>query len=107
MRPTLILSALACSARLAGCVETTEEPAMTFAPTAADRETPAYKACVTAIAQTTGRSPSDIAVFDYIFSEAGTRIQATVAGAEAPWNCLSSNGGVVADVMYTGSEGAL
>ncbi len=106
MRPILTVTTLACTALLAGCVETTETP-MTFAPTAADMATPAYQACVAAIAKTTGRVPSDIAVFDYLFSEANTQIEATVAGAEAPWRCLSSNSGVVASVMYTGSEGAL
>ena len=58
-------------------------------------------------AQTTGRTPADVAIFDWLFSEAGTQVQAKVAGAEAPWCCLSSNSGVVAKVTYTGREGAL
>lgn len=108
MRLSFPLTLLLSGACLAGCVEVSEtEPSLTLAPTAADRATPAYSACVAAIARQTGRSPSDIAVFDYLFSEAGTQIQATVAGAEAPWRCLSSNSGVVAEVTYTGSEGAL
>lgn len=80
---------------------------MTIAPTEADKATPAYQACRAANAQTTGRPASDVALFDYLFSEAGTQIQATVAGAEALWRCISSNGGVVAEVTYTGSKGAL
>lgn len=108
MRLSSCLPILFLCAGLAGCVEVSETAApMTFAPTEADKATPAYQACRAAIAQTTGKSPSDVAIFDYIFSEAGTQIQATVAGAEAPWRCLSSNSGVVAEVMYTGSEGAL
>ena len=93
-------------ATLAGCVAPTATP-VPLAPTAADMDTAAYKACVAAIAKTTGQSKADISVFDYVYSEANTQVQATVAGAEAPWMCLSSNSGVVASVMYTGSEGAL
>jgi hypothetical protein len=93
---------------LAGCGETPATSTPTsFAPTNADRASPAYQACVAAIAETTGKDAVDIAVFDYLYSEANTQVQATVAGAEAPWRCLSSNSGVVAEVIYTGSEGAL
>lgn len=98
--PALFLTALA------GCVES-EPMATTLAPTAADRSSPAYIACVAAIAAETGRSQADVAVFDYAFSEAGTQVTATVAGAEAPWSCVASNNGTVQGVMYTGSEGAL
>ena len=108
MRPRSFLTLLVLGPGLAACVEATGTSApMTLAPTDADRATPAYQACRAAIAQATGRSPADVAIFDYLFSEAGTQVQATVAGAEAPWRCLSSNSGVVAEVTYTGSEGAL
>lgn len=110
MRPSLMTSLLS-PLLLAGCLESTAatETAAptTIAPTAEDRNSPAYKACVAAIAGETNRPASDIAVFDYLYSEANTQVTATVAGAEAPWRCLSSNSGVVAQVMYTGSEGAL
>ena len=102
----LALAALAFPATLMGCVETSTAPT-TIAPTAADRASPAYQACVAAIATTTGRPASDIAVFNYLFSEANTQVEATVAGADAPWRCLSSNDGVVAEVIFTGSEGSL
>ena len=94
-------------ATVSGCMntQTADQAAMTLAPTAADRETPAYKACVAAIAKTTG--VSDMQVFDYVYSEAGTQIQATIPSATAPWRCLASNDGVVEQVMFTGSEGAL
>lgn len=91
---------------LAGCV-TDDTAVTTIAPTDADRAQPAYQACLAAIAKTTGRPAADIAIFDYSFSEAGTRVQASVAGAEAPWSCLAANDGTVEEVMYTGSEGSL
>ena len=103
----LLIPALALTA-LAGCMEdTTVEQATTIAPTDADRATPAYQACVRAIARQTGNSTADVAVFNYIHSEAGTRIEATVATADAPWRCLASNDGTVQGVMFTGNEGTL
>lgn len=91
---------------LAGCVQTAAV-LPSLAPTAADRRTPAYRACVAAIAAQTGNRASDIRVFDYRFSEAGTQLKATVPGAEASWSCLSANDGTVEEVMFTGSEGFL
>ena len=91
---------------LGGCVEV-DPGVTTMAPTAADRSSPAYRACVAAIAAQTGRSQADVAVYDYLFSEAGTQVSATVAGAEAPWRCLAANDGTVEEVAYTGSEGFL
>jgi hypothetical protein len=109
-KTTFMLAAIAGLA-LTACVDTVpvveEVDVMTIAPTSADRATPAYKSCVAAIAKQVGVSTKDVAVFDYQFSEAGTQIQASVAGAEAPWRCLSANDGTVAEVSYTGSEGAL
>jgi hypothetical protein len=109
--PILALTALA------GCVQSTSTPATmtapatmpvaTLAPTDADRATPAYRACVAAIAGQTGKSQADVAVFQYLFSEAGTQVEATVAGADAPWRCLAANDGTVQSVMFTGSEGNL
>jgi hypothetical protein len=54
-----------------------------------------------------GRSVSDVAVFDVNESEAGITVEATVAGAEAPWRCTTDGSGRVSSVMYTGSEGRL
>lgn len=98
---------------LAGCVaQTGAAPDLgastaTFAPTAEDKQSLAYKACRAAIAEQTGRPLSDVKVFDYLFAEANTQVQAHVTGADAPWRCLSSTRGEVAEVSYTGSEGAL
>ncbi|SEM95588.1 hypothetical protein SAMN04488103_102548 [Gemmobacter aquatilis] len=92
---------------LAGCVETGPAPEIVLAPTEMDKASPAYQACRAAIARQVGVKASDVAIFDFVMSEAGTQVRATVAGAEAPWSCLTSNDGVVQQVMYTGSEGAL
>jgi hypothetical protein len=99
--PTLALSALA------ACVETSSTDMGALAPTAADRATPAYQACVAAIAGQTGNPTSSVSVFKYVFSEAGTQVEASVPGATAPWRCLSANDGTVEEVMFTGSEGSL
>jgi len=110
MRLIASFAALCAVATLAGCVESTPiatTAATTFPPTAADKASPAYQSCLAAIARTTGRPASDVAIYSFLFSEANTEVLATVAGAEAPWRCLSSTGGVVAEVTYTGSEGAL
>ena len=111
MTKTTFLLAAITGLALTACVDTVpvveEVDVLTIAPTSADRATPAYKSCVAAIAKQVGVSTKDVAVFDYQYSEAGTQIQASVAGAEAPWRCLSANDGTVAEVSYTGSEGAL
>lgn len=111
MTKTTFLLATLAGLALTACVDTVpvveEVDVITIAPTSADRATPAYKSCVAAIAKQVGVSTNDVAVFDYQFSEAGTQIQATVAGANAPWRCLSANDGTVAEVSFTGSEGAL
>jgi hypothetical protein len=99
--PSLALAALT------GCVETTSTDMASLAPTAADRATPAYQACVSAIARETGNRTADVSVFNYLFSEAGTQVEATIPGANAPWRCLAANDGTVDEVMFTGSEGSL
>ena len=40
-------------------------------------------------------------------SEAAIEIYVNVDGAQAPWKCLGYKDGTIAEVMYTGSEGAL
>jgi hypothetical protein len=103
----LVMPALALMA-LTGCVESTPSPVSNpIAPTAADRATPAYQACVAAIAGQTGNSQADIIVRQYLFSEAATRIEAGVPGANAPWRCVASNDGTVQEVMFAGTEGTL
>lgn len=40
-------------------------------------------------------------------SEAAIEIYVNVDGAQAPWKCLGYKDGTIAEVMYTGDEGAL
>lgn len=40
-------------------------------------------------------------------AEAAIAIYMNVEGAQAPWRCLGYRNGVIAEVMYTGDEGAL
>lgn len=100
--------ALLAAASLAGCVDTdSTRPMETTAVTGGDLTGVPARACRAAIAKQTGLSTSDVAVFDVTESEAGITVEATVAGAEAPWRCYTDRSGRVSGVMYTGSEGAL
>lgn len=63
--------------------------------------------CRAAIAQETNLSVRDVAVFDVATSEAGNMVQATVAGADAPWICRTDSDNRVLQVIYSGSEGSL
>jgi hypothetical protein len=105
VRPLNLLACLSVGA-LAACVETTGTMPMP-GTTGGNLNSVAASACRAAIARETGRSVSDVAVFDVAESEAGVGVMATVAGAEAPWACQSSPDGRVAGVTYTGSEGSL
>lgn len=112
MRPTTAIAApiaaLIAAGTLAGCVATAGSGSTaSFPPTDPNRASLAYQACAKAIAGQTARPLSDITIVQYLYAEAATTILANVKGAEAPWKCIASNGGVVQQVMYTGSEGAL
>ncbi|WP_052649715.1 hypothetical protein [Paracoccus sp. PAMC 22219] len=89
---------------LAACMEDVGDD---VAVIGGDLTGPAATACRAAIAAQVGKSQSDVAVFDVAESEAGIGVQATVAGAEAPWACQTDAAFRVQGVMYTGSEGAL
>lgn len=102
LRGFLLLLALPLCACLAPASQ-----APTVGPSAADVASPAYKACRAAIAAQTGHSEAEVEIFDDLASEANTRILARIPGGEAPWRCLSSARGLVTEVIYTGSEGAL
>jgi hypothetical protein len=61
------------------------------------------QACLQAIdAQTDGA----VQVLSSEFSQANTLVMVGVGPNKAPWKCLVS-GGVVAETMFAGSEGAL
>jgi hypothetical protein len=103
--PLLLLLA---AATLAGCVDSSStKPTETPAVTGGDLTGVPARACRTAIAKKVGVSSADVAVFDVAESQAGITVDATVAGAEAPWRCFTDRSGRVSNVMYTGSEGAL
>ncbi len=90
---------------LTGCVETTmSEP---VAVTGGNLTGTTATNCRAAIAREANKSISDVAVFDVAESEAGNTVQATLAGADAPWICRTDRNGVVLQVMYSGSEGTL
>jgi hypothetical protein len=107
IRPFLI-SLLLASFALAGCVETNAtKSTVTPAVTGGDLTGAPARACRAAIAKEMARPVSDVAVFDVAESEAGITVEASVAGAEAPWRCYTDRSGRVSNVMYTGSEGTL
>lgn len=102
------ISLLLASVALAGCVETSATKSLeTPVVTGGDLTGVPARACRTAIAKKMGRPASDVAVFDVAESQAGITVEATVAGAEAPWRCYTDRSGRVSNVMYTGSEGKL
>jgi hypothetical protein len=104
----LAISLLLVSFVVVGCVESNStRSTATPAATGGDLTGAPDRACRNAIAKTTGRSVSDVAVFDVAESQAGNTVEATVAGAEAPWRCYTDRSGRVSNVMYTGSEGRL
>ena len=104
----LSISLLLASFALAGCVETSAtKTSETPVVTGGDLSGVPARACRAAIAKKMNRSASDVAVFDVAESQAGITVQATVAGAEAPWRCQTNRSGRVSNVMYTGSEGNL
>jgi hypothetical protein len=104
----LITSLLLASLVLAGCVETNATKTReTAVATGGDLTGAPARACRAAIAKTMNRPVSDVTVFDVKASAAGTRVDASVTGAEAPWRCTTDGSGQVSNVMYTGSEGRL
>jgi hypothetical protein len=99
------LTAMATLLLAAACSETTG--VQPVALTGGDFTSPAAVACRAAIASEVGVPVSDVAVFDVADSEAGVGVQASVAGADAPWSCLADAAGRVQGITYTGSEGSL
>jgi hypothetical protein len=107
MKSSAAILALLGALALSGCgvpVMTTSEPVAVTGGNLTG--TPATN-CRAAIAGQTNLSTGDVAVFDVAESEAGNTVQATVAGADAPWICRTDRNGNVLQVLYSGSEGAL
>lgn len=63
------------------------------------------EACLSAVRVETGEE--NVAVLSSEFSEANSLVTVGVGAQRAPWRCLSSNDGLVSEVSFTGSEGAL
>jgi hypothetical protein len=100
---------VAAGAALAGCVEDTGGMAVSPASppmiTTFDGSVSqaAISACVSAVdAQTDG----EVRLVGSEFSQANSAVFLRVGPNGAPWRCLTSNDGRVAEVMFMGSEGA-
>ena len=81
---------------------TASEPAQQS--TAQDTETVTNDACLAAARQETGES--DITVTNNEFSEANTLVMLGVGAQRAPWKCLVSNDGDVAELSFEGDDSA-
>ena len=100
MRPCTGATALAALAALAACQPWATPPATVVAVAG-----PAEVACVAAVQTETGTTGASVRSSQV--TAAGTSVMVSVPGAEAPWSCLASRDGVVTEVRYSGSEGAL
>jgi hypothetical protein len=63
----------------------------------------AIRACLAAVAKET--QERDVAVLSSEYSEANSVVMVGVGVKRAPWRCLSSNAGQVAEIMFTGDDG--
>lgn len=109
MKPAaMTIVVLSVVATLAGCVEDTGSsssfnpmfPSVGISP---DVSQTAVNACLNAVdAQTDGT----VEVVGTEFSEANNAVYLVVGPQRAPWRCLVSNDGRIAEVMFVGSEGA-
>ena len=81
-----------------------EEKTETAAPQASS-SSKTESACLKAVSEQTGES--DVAVLSSEYSEANSLVMVGVGPQRAPWRCLVSNDGVVAEVTSQTDEGAL
>jgi hypothetical protein len=63
------------------------------------------QACLAAVSNTTNNG--EVTVLENIYSEANSDVTIGVGPDRAPWRCLVSNDGVVAQVMSLTNEGTL
>ncbi len=63
------------------------------------------QACLAAVSNEANNG--EVSVLSSEFSEANTVVMIGVGADAAPWRCLVSNDGVVAEVSFAGSEGFL
>jgi hypothetical protein len=63
--------------------------------------------CLTAVANVVGLPRGSLRVIKDQPDPSGVRVAVKVPKATAPWACLTNRQGVVKDVSFSGSEGAL
>jgi carbamoylphosphate synthase small subunit len=68
-----------------------------------DQSAAAIRACLAAVAEETQQR--DVAVLSSEYSEANSVVMVGVGAKRAPWRCLSSNDGKVAEIMFAGDDG--
>ncbi len=90
---------------ITGCVDATE--VTTVADDASPATAVAEAACKAKLASTANAPLSSITVTEVLTAEAGIGVTMSLAGATAPWSCLSDARGNVQGLTFTGSEGAL
>lgn len=95
---------------LASCTSdgTSQPPTMAAAnqPLMDESVPPAARsACLAAVSNTANNG--DVQITEMIFSEANSQVTVGVGPTRAPWRCLVSNSGVVANVMSMTNEGSL
>lgn len=112
MKTYLVTTSMICiaAAVLSGCTTdgSSQSPPMAAAtqPLMDESVPPAARsACLAAVSNTTNNG--DVQITEMIFSEANSQVTVGVGPTRAPWRCLVSNSGVVANVMSLTNEGSL
>jgi hypothetical protein len=72
-------------------------------PATDDLSATAIRACLAAVARET--QERDVAVLSSEYSEANSVVMVGVGAKRAPWRCLSSNAGEIAEIMFAGDDG--
>jgi len=91
-----------------GCTtDAPSPPQSSTGPAIMDESVPqvARDACLREVRRTTNNA--DVSIVEMIYSEANSQVKVAVGPNRAPWRCLVSRSGVVAQVMSLTNEGAL
>lgn len=111
MKTYLVTTSMICiaAAVLSSCTSdgSSQMPPMASTQPLMDESVPpaARSACLAAVSNTTNNG--DVQITEMIFSEANSQVTVGVGPTRAPWRCLVSNSGVVANVMSLTNEGSL
>ncbi len=111
MKTFLVTTSMICIAAtvFSGCTSdgSSQMPPMASTQPLMDESVPpaARSACLAAVSNTTNNG--DVQITEMIFSEANSQVTVGVGPTRAPWRCLVSNSGVVANVMSLTNEGSL